>query len=1082
MSEQSLLQIAGTVVGYYFGGPVGGAIGGAIGGAVGASLVNLPTQFGPRLADRSVQVSSFGAAVPYLFGEGRTSGNVIWVKDNALEEVEESSEVGGKGSPSQTVVSYSYYATFALLLGFGRLRGVRRIWGDAVLIFDGSTEGAPNDLDFVFYPGNDTQLPDPTLEAALGVGNAPAYRGYAYLMFNRMPLGIFGNRIPNITVEYVAEGDFQATATDLGTASAMRFDGAVQRLDGRVVAFGEPVAGTSRLQVLNPDTGAVELTVDHALDLNSNSVFLHAGAACFVPPTNEVWIDFGGDIERFDAATLANVGRIELPWSATVMAYSPAQRRVFVHSASIAIGSYARYDPNGTTAEGGGFFTGMFFCRELVTGGSTVVVGTNGLGGFGVLRMDLQTGISNVLADQSTPSSSSLGCWDSVRRRYVVAGASGSAGAVWAVSDADPPVITPYLPAGMFAHSSPRAVQYLPGLDAIAVYSTVAGILLVTLLDAETMTVLLEQSNVSTAGVSGVLASPSDAGGVFVLGNFQPYDLLLHASTYGGAVRRIATESGELADADLNVSALTQRLRGYVIGQQARAREAIEQLLQPVLADCCEEDDLLVFRRRGGASVASIAAADCGAGFDAAAEESITWVRAEEANLPSVVTVTAPDPARDYQADAQYAPRLVRQAGEPQSVQLGVVLTADEQIRLAHALLFQGWIERERVTWSTTRSYSRLVPTDVVTLAGRRVRITARDDQDGVINWQGVADDADVVTQTLNAVVGAFPRQTLNVVVPTVWGLLDMPLLRDADNAPGAYVWFYGAASWRGGVLLSSNDDGANFERKATLPRPGSGVGAATGALGNWSGGNVFDNANRVNVAFANGAPQSYTRDSLLAGNGYFAIESLVGAQTVWEVCQARTATLEADGTYTLSGLLRGRRGTEHTMAGHAIGDRVVLLGATTIRTLAIESAQIGSELDYRAVSIGDTLENTANEELTITAERLRPFAPVDLRALRDVASGDIALSWGRRTRLSHRFLAAGVAVPLGEDSEAWVVKVWDASYTTLKRTIAATTASAAYSAAQQTTDFGSTQATVYLTVTQTSAAVGAGHELRDAA
>ena len=41
---------------------------------------------------------------------------------------------------------------------------------------------------FVFYPGNDTQTADPTIEAAEGAGNVEPMRGTAYVVFTAVPL------------------------------------------------------------------------------------------------------------------------------------------------------------------------------------------------------------------------------------------------------------------------------------------------------------------------------------------------------------------------------------------------------------------------------------------------------------------------------------------------------------------------------------------------------------------------------------------------------------------------------------------------------------------------------------------------------------------------------------------------------------------------------------------------------------------------------------------------------------------------------------------------------------------------------
>ena len=44
-------------------------------------------------------------------------------------------------------------------------------------------------------------MPDPKIEAVEGSGNAPAYRGIAYVVLEDLPLGQFGNRIPQFSFE-----------------------------------------------------------------------------------------------------------------------------------------------------------------------------------------------------------------------------------------------------------------------------------------------------------------------------------------------------------------------------------------------------------------------------------------------------------------------------------------------------------------------------------------------------------------------------------------------------------------------------------------------------------------------------------------------------------------------------------------------------------------------------------------------------------------------------------------------------------------------------------------------------------------
>jgi hypothetical protein len=121
---------------------------------------------------------------------------VIWATQ--LEEVitkKNNDAIGGKGLGSKsTTTTYSYFANFAVGLCEGPIGHVARIWADGKLLdLDGIT--------WRFYRGDETQAPDPLIVAKDGADNAPAYRDLAYIVFERLPLEKFGNRIPQLSFE-----------------------------------------------------------------------------------------------------------------------------------------------------------------------------------------------------------------------------------------------------------------------------------------------------------------------------------------------------------------------------------------------------------------------------------------------------------------------------------------------------------------------------------------------------------------------------------------------------------------------------------------------------------------------------------------------------------------------------------------------------------------------------------------------------------------------------------------------------------------------------------------------------------------
>lgn len=185
-----VLQAAGAVVGGVLG-PLGAVIGGAVGALAGnivdRSLFGSDSE-GARLGDLDVQRSEEGAPIPRLYGRARLSGQVIWA--TRFEEV--TSEEGGKGGP--TVTNYAYYANFAVALCEGPVARIGRCWAD----------GEELDLSTVtcrLLTGAEDQMADSLIEAKQGAAGTPAYRGTAVMVFERLPIGTFGNRLPQLAFE-----------------------------------------------------------------------------------------------------------------------------------------------------------------------------------------------------------------------------------------------------------------------------------------------------------------------------------------------------------------------------------------------------------------------------------------------------------------------------------------------------------------------------------------------------------------------------------------------------------------------------------------------------------------------------------------------------------------------------------------------------------------------------------------------------------------------------------------------------------------------------------------------------------------
>jgi hypothetical protein len=193
-----LLQAAGAALGSVFG-PVGAMLGRAAGAAVGSmvdrSLIGGSNSVtGIRLSSARLAGASEGTAIPKLYGTARLGGTLIWATRFEEEKVTERS--GGKSTGGTRTTTYQYYANLALGLCEGPIAGVRRVWADG-------RELNLTEVEMRVYRGTRSQAVDPLMAAKQGANKVPAYRGLAYVVFERLPLDDFGNRIPLLQFEVI---------------------------------------------------------------------------------------------------------------------------------------------------------------------------------------------------------------------------------------------------------------------------------------------------------------------------------------------------------------------------------------------------------------------------------------------------------------------------------------------------------------------------------------------------------------------------------------------------------------------------------------------------------------------------------------------------------------------------------------------------------------------------------------------------------------------------------------------------------------------------------------------------------------
>ncbi|HWJ40618.1 MAG TPA: phage tail protein, partial [Candidatus Limnocylindrales bacterium] len=520
-------------------------------------------------------------------------------------------------------------------------------------------------------------------------------------------------------------------------------------------------------------------------------------------------------------------------------------------------------------------------------------------------------------------------------------------------------------------------------------------------------------------------------------------------------------------------------VQGYAITRPTSAAEIIKQLMDLYFFDGCESDGKLKFVPRGLDPVITIPEEDLGLLEDDAKVKPEQIEQSQD--LPKRVTIYYNDIGMDFQQGKQEKQRSSRiiKTRQQETIEAAVTMDPSFARQVAEKTLFLKWLERNSYITNLWRAiYALIDPTDVVRFvyggATFQMRLTECLLGQGLATkLSGLGDNA---KNYLSIVAGSngsgFKPQPLILAAPTLLFLFDTPLLRDIDANPGGTGYYAGMSStivtWTSGTFFRSTDD-ANYAQVDTssdaVP-----FGYAQSALGDPRSPWTWDRANSLTVKMSLGQLTGASDLNVLDGwNAALLGNTSTG---VFEVIQFQSAVLNVDGTYTISKLLRGRRGTEGAIGTHGIGDLFVLL-PTGMRHEKDPLSVVNQLRYYKAASSGQDISSLASQQFTNSGNDLRPYAATSVKGTRDI-SGNLTATWIRRTRIGGDWLDGIGTVPVSEDAESYQVDVMNGS--TVVRTISGLSSpTASYSAADQTTDFGSPQASVSLRIYQMSAQIGRG-------
>jgi hypothetical protein len=1080
--------VAAVVVGYFTGwNPQAMALAYSVAAGVDA-YANAPDQVGPRLGDLDTQVSTYGAPIPIEWGCNRHAGCVIWPK--VLRAVEHQHAESSKGGPD--VITFTYTMSFAVLMCEGPIAGVRRIWANKKLVYDVSVEGGTETRDpsingMRIYLGTEDQESDVLMEAL--DGPSPAYRGYAYIMFESYDVTELQGRVPMFEFEIVKNGsdDFAPELTLLdeipaGTGGLQNYQSTYDFDNRRLWVHNGTKASTSATTGGDNDHSCINVydlaerelvTIISPGEDRDYGDLVYATEALGVYAGGEYIDSFGVDdtngATHFNSSTYVDSALLRTTHMPGV--FFPARPgRLARLGGPHGIAGLDYLTATSSSGVGSGisfwfFISGVYsqtgdvegWWKNQVIGckyGRFAMITDDVSGGGGLLMMRSNY---TVIAPVFHPMSEFDGelplfiAEDAERERLVVCAGSKAYTLQMDDTNDEGDVITEFYDSAIgnitccaYDDRSDR-IYLLSGSTIISIDSY--DLSYINSFDTVGMGEIPREIFISPVDGEIVLIGPTS---VWLLSGM--YTSVTPGPVPLSTIVSDICERAGLTTGDIDVTDLEDDLvDGFVVGRQMTARAAIEPLQPAFQFDAVESDDKIKFVKRNNATVTTILEDERAAHeYGSDVPDALSITRAFDLELPFQCEVEYPDIDADHLIGTQYERRLTKESKQKLTVAMPIVMTAERAQQIARILLYESWLN-ESFSWTTSCKYAHLEPTDKVSLpteaSSYTARITSKREQpNGVIEWEGALVSLEVYDQSGE---GSTPTdyvpQTIYAPGDTTLKLIDTAMLRDADDNAGPYIAMGGVdPSWYGAQLFRSTDGGTNYDGLFSMANEAT-IGRALTVLSDFTAGNIFDEGSTVDVLVDTGGELiSVTEDQTLSGYN----KAVIGAHGRWEVVHFKNAELIDTDTYRLSGFLRGCRGTEWANGTHFIGDSFVLASTAAWNRISDSASDIGLTRLYKAPPARVRLDAVVPVEFVNTAAALKPFSPVDAVGTRD-GSNNLSVTFARRTRLAAGTLH--LAVLLGEAVEAYEIDIMDGD--DVLRTIASSTQTFGYLASEQTTD-----------------------------
>jgi len=345
-----------------------------------------------------------------------------------------------------------------------------------------------------------------------------------------------------------------------------------------------------------------------------------------------------------------------------------------------------------------------------------------------------------------------------------------------------------------------------------------------------------------------------------------------------------------------------------------------------------------------------------------------------EISLPRQIDVKSIDPDDDWDATTASAQRQVTEGVSTELLEIAITQLAEERRATAQRALYRRHASNAGHKFTLPWTYLYIYPGYRLIINRAEgfthtLRLTSVSGGIGVLDCEGVALQPAVFNQPATGPNGPGNPPPQQIPAMTVMSLLDTPLLREEDAGKvGQYVVGTPRTgfnqAWRGfGLVMFKNNE---WIPKASSELPGT-IGTVVSVTGLSDDPETIDLVGEI-VVDLYGTTQtlsSVTEPDIEGGANLGLFGNMLG--------NFADATQEAGfpNRWTLTTLLNGQKDTVAYINEVAAGDRFVLINEA-VKFFSMELEDLNTEFDYRAITVGQSLDDAATIPFTWTGGTVR--------------------------------------------------------------------------------------------------------------